>query len=248
MPRRTPALTKKKRMNAMLEGGVNVWVASKSEAMAKALRRFHIGDGDPLNVVGIGDSLIEAEAAQEIVWRSAPGGGAAPAASRRCSCGTSPPPWRRSRSSCRKGDLLPWCSSLYLHSSDLRLSVDDLSRGPAGAMGAARSSLFACACGPSGGAAGGGPLWCACCGGVLGGDRGGAQASEPRAAGDHGLLNGVLEKMWPVFSKMVSNLLFDEVEPKLQRAVGHSVAFDRSSGLGAVPLQFGSQEVARQRT
>lgn len=119
------ALSKKKRMNAMLEGGVNVWVASKAEAMAKALRRFQIGAHDPLNMVSIGDSLIEAEAAQEIVWRR---------------------PWRGGSSCCVKTlqlrdepatvealteqlqDLLPWCSSLYLHAADLRLSVDDLSR------------------------------------------------------------------------------------------------------------------------
>lgn len=119
------ALSKKKRMNAMLESGVNVWVASKSEAMAKALRRFRIGADDPLNVVGIGDSLIEAEAAQEIVWRR---------------------PWRGGRACCVKTlqlrdepdtvealtvqlqDLLPWFSRLYSHAADLRLSVDDLSK------------------------------------------------------------------------------------------------------------------------
>mmetsp|Transcript_102175 Transcript_102175/g.298006 ORF Transcript_102175/g.298006 Transcript_102175/m.298006 type:complete len:341 (-) Transcript_102175:123-1145(-) len=63
------ALPKTIRERAMKEEGVNLYVTSKTKAMAKALKKLKLlGGGQALNVISIGDSAVELEAAREVVW------------------------------------------------------------------------------------------------------------------------------------------------------------------------------------
>jgi hypothetical protein len=64
------------------EEGVDLFVRSKTQAMAKALRSFRRQAGvnataTTCNLLSFGDSRVEAEAVQELAWRGA-GGGAGP--------------------------------------------------------------------------------------------------------------------------------------------------------------------------
>jgi len=60
-------------------------------------------------------------------------------------------------------------------------------------------------------------------------------------------LNGALHQMWPYLSELILDLLFNVVEPIVQKAVGTHVEFrfDRTSNLGSHPLQFGDTEISR---
>eukprot|EP00927_Polykrikos_kofoidii_P050587 TRINITY_DN4447_c0_g1_i4.p1 TRINITY_DN4447_c0_g1~~TRINITY_DN4447_c0_g1_i4.p1 ORF type:complete len:234 (+),score=46.90 TRINITY_DN4447_c0_g1_i4:81-782(+) len=61
------ALSKNDRRLAMIEEGVDLHVASKAMAMSRALKRMRVST-KALDVISIGDSLVEAEAARNVVW------------------------------------------------------------------------------------------------------------------------------------------------------------------------------------
>jgi hypothetical protein len=118
-------LNKGGRQYVTREGGVNLWIASKTIAMAKALKRLKVADSGPLNVVGVGDSVIEVEAAEEVVWRRSYKQGEA------CWCKTlqlKDEPATIEELSSQLEETLKWYDNMVRYPRDLRLTMADLDK------------------------------------------------------------------------------------------------------------------------